>query len=59
VCMKHGAEVNRCNVEGCTNHIVRGGVCVKHGAKVKLYRSEGCIQSRQSMEEYASIMGQR
>eukprot|EP00986_Skeletonema_menzelii_P008032 scaffold3256_cov120-Skeletonema_menzelii.AAC.4 len=31
-----------CSADGCTNHVVTGGVCVRHGAKVKLCSSEGC-----------------
>ena len=31
----HGAKVKRCSFEGCTNHVVKGGVCFTHGAKVE------------------------
>jgi hypothetical protein len=30
--MKHGANVKRCSIEGCTNYSQRGGVCKRHGA---------------------------
>ncbi len=44
MCIKHGAKVKRCNSEGCTNHVQKGGVCIKHGAKVEHKRCnvDGC-----------------
>ena len=32
----------RCSADGCSSHIVNGGVCMRHGAKMKLCSSEGC-----------------
>jgi len=32
VCGRHGAKKNRCNSDGCTNQVQRGGVCQRHGA---------------------------
>ena len=31
-----------CSADGCTNHVVNGGVCVRHGAKINRCSSEGC-----------------
>jgi hypothetical protein len=44
VCIRHGADIKRCGVQGCTNHIVKGGLCIRHGAKITRKRcsSEGC-----------------
>eukprot|EP00985_Skeletonema_marinoi_P005295 scaffold2282_cov136-Skeletonema_marinoi.AAC.5 len=42
MCVKHGAKVNQCNSEGCTNKVVKGGVCIRHGAKLKRCSSGGC-----------------
>jgi hypothetical protein len=42
VCKRHGAKAKRCNIEGCTNHAIKGGVCIRHGAKLKRCSSEGC-----------------
>ena len=30
---EHGAKVERCSTEGCTNQNVDGGMCRRHGAK--------------------------
>ena len=30
--MRHGAKRKLCSIEGCTNHVKRGGVCWRHGA---------------------------
>ena len=45
--MRHGAnvKVKRCSSEGCTNHVVKGGVCRRHGAKAKQCSSEGCTNN--------------
>ena len=39
-----------CSAEGCTNHVVKGGVCNKHGAKVKVKfcSSDGCTNKAYS-----------
>jgi hypothetical protein len=34
--------IKRCSHEGCTNHVVKGGVCRRHGAQAKLCKHEGC-----------------
>eukprot|EP00986_Skeletonema_menzelii_P008071 scaffold3310_cov87-Skeletonema_menzelii.AAC.1 len=31
-----------CSADGCTNHVINGGVCILHGAKRKRCSSEGC-----------------
>ena len=36
-----------CSADGCTNHVVNGGVCIRHGAKIKLCSSEGCTNVAQ------------
>jgi hypothetical protein len=40
--MRHCAIVKRCSHEGCTNHVVNGGVCTRHGAGRKTCSHEGC-----------------
>lgn len=39
----------RCNIEGCTNQVVKVGVCLTHGAKVKYKRCshKGCTSKVQ------------
>jgi hypothetical protein len=37
----HGAKAKQCSSEGCTNHVINGGVYLKHGAKLKQCSSEG------------------
>lgn len=32
----------KCNIEGCPNRVVQGGVCIAHGAKRKTCQIEGC-----------------
>jgi len=43
---KNGTKPKRmrrkCNVEGCPNRVVQGGVCISHGAKRKTCAVEGC-----------------
>jgi len=38
-----------CSADGCTNHVVKGGVCKRHGAKPKIKKcsSEGCTNQVQ------------
>ena len=36
-----------CSADGCTNHVIKGGVCVRHGAKVKRCSREGCSNRAQ------------
>ena len=40
--MRHGANVERCSYEGCTNVAQKGRVCTKHGAKRITCSNEGC-----------------
>ena len=37
--------LKRCSREGCTNHVINGGVCVRHGAKVKRCSYDGCTNN--------------
>ena len=32
VCIKHGAMIKRCNIDGCTHYVQRRGLCCRHGA---------------------------
>eukprot|EP00532_Pseudo-nitzschia_australis_P007346 CAMPEP_0168177700 /NCGR_PEP_ID=MMETSP0139_2-20121125/8625_1 /TAXON_ID=44445 /ORGANISM="Pseudo-nitzschia australis, Strain 10249 10 AB" /LENGTH=712 /DNA_ID=CAMNT_0008096831 /DNA_START=157 /DNA_END=2295 /DNA_ORIENTATION=- len=32
----------KCNIEGCENRVVQGGLCISHGAKRKLCKYPGC-----------------
>ena len=32
----------KCNVEGCPNRVVQGGLCISHGAKRKTCKHPGC-----------------
>ena len=49
VCIRHGAMVKRCSVDGCMNGVIKGGVCRRHGAKVKVKQcsSDGCTNNVQ------------
>lgn len=42
VCLKHGAIVKKCEVDGCENYSKKGGVCVKHGAETLKCTHSGC-----------------
>lgn len=35
----------KCNVEGCTNRVVQGGLCISHGAKRKKCGFPGCTKN--------------
>ena len=41
VCVRHGAEVKKCNHEGCNNIVIKGGVCQKARltAQMKTYKT--------------------
>ena len=34
----------KCNIGGCTNRVVQGGLCISHGAKRKLCGHAGCTK---------------
>jgi len=44
--MRHCAIVKRCSHEGCTNHVVNGGVCTSHEGCTNYYVVEGevCVR---------------
>jgi hypothetical protein len=35
----------KCNIEGCLNRVVQGGLCISHGAKRKHCRYPGCTKN--------------
>jgi hypothetical protein len=35
--MEQKVEQKRCSIDGCTNHVQKGGVCIKHGGKINTY----------------------
>ena len=51
VCYTHGAKkvVHYCNVEGCKNIRVQGGVCKKHGAVTS--QTSAAVKKRKKSEE--------
>ena len=44
--MRHGANVKRCKIDGCTTQARKNGLCVRHGAKTEC-KHEGCTNHAQ------------